>query len=134
MLNFRKVTADDKGWITRCIENGSTDGACYCFGSLFCWGEQYGLEVAELDGLCIMRSVYDGRISYAYPSGDGDVKKAVTAMMEDSRAAGQPFRMHQLLENNKAELEALFPDAFSFRYDRDASEYVYLVKNMQELL
>lgn len=133
MLDFRKVTADDKCWITECIEKGSTDGACYCFGNLFCWGEQYGLEIAELEGMCLLRSVYEGRISYAYPSGSGDIKNAVIAMMEDAKTAGQPFRMHQLLENNKKELENLFPDVFSFRYDRDASEYVYLVKNMQEL-
>lgn len=133
MLNFRKITAHDKKWISECIAQGNTDGACYCFGNLFCWGEQYGLEIAEYEGMCLMRSDFGGKFSYAYPSGQGDIKGAIVAMMDDAALAGQPFRMHQLLEVNKAELEALFPDYFSFRYDRDSSEYVYSVKNMAEL-
>lgn len=133
MLNFRKAKLEDRGWVTECVENGDTDGCCYSFGNLIAWGDSYSLEIAEFEGMCLMRSNSKRGMSYTYPSGRGDVKKAVLEMMEQAYEAGQPFRMHQLLEENKKALEEMFPDMFEFTYNRDMSEYVYSVKNMAEL-
>ena len=133
MLNFRKVELKDKERISACFEKGNTDGACYCFGSLFCWGEEYSTEIAFEDGFLLMRSTGRNRLSFAYPSGEGDIKKIIEMLMLESKNAGQPFRMHQVLEDNKRELEELFPDTFEFTYNRDVSEYVYSVNNMAEL-
>ncbi len=132
-MEFRKVALSDKKWISECIQKGNTDGACYCFGNLFAWGDEYKTEIAQKDGFLLMRSTYGNRLSFAYPSGDGDIKSIIEFLMDQSSAAGQPFRMHQVLENNKKELEILFPDMFEFRYNRDSSEYVYSVENMAQL-
>lgn len=133
MLNFRKLTIKDKDWISKCISEGDTDGCCYSFGNMFAWGDSYSLEVAEFEGLCLTRGKSRSGTSYTYPSGKGDIKKAILAMMEEAKDNGELFRMHHVLENNIDALNEMFPDMFEFRYDRDASEYVYSIKNMAEL-
>lgn len=133
MLEFRKISIDDKRLIDGCLHSGNTDGSSYSFGSLFCWGEGYSVEMAEYEGFVLIRGSDDYGRYYAYPSGKGDVKKAVDALLEDCRNDGEIFRLVQMLEVNKIELEALYPDLFSITYSRDFSEYVYSVKNMAEL-
>lgn len=132
-MEFRKVALSDKKRISECIEKGKTEGACYCFGNLFAWGDEYRTEIAFQDGFLIMRSAYGNRLSFAYPSGDGDVKSIIELLIKQSHSAGQPFRMHQVLEENKQELEKLFPGMFEFTYNRDVAEYVYSIENMAQL-
>lgn len=133
MLNFRKPEIKDRDWINNCINEGETDGCCYSFGNLIAWGDSYFLEVAEFEGMCLMRSNGPKGTSYAFPTGKGDIKKAMLAIMDEARENGQLFRMHHVLEQNIATLDELFPGMFDFRFNRHLSEYVYSVKNMAEL-
>lgn len=133
MLNFRKLTINDRDWINKCINEGDTDGCCFSFGNMFAWGDSYSLEVAEFEGLCLMRGKSQAGTSYTFPSGKGDIKKAMIAMMDEAKNSGECFHMHHVLENNIKTLEEMFPGMFDFTYDRDSSEYVYSIKNMAEL-
>lgn len=133
MIDFRKINIKDKEWIDKYVAEGKTDGSSYSFGSLFCWGDSYELEIAEYDSMLLIRGKDSFGRYYAYPSGNGDIKSAVNLMIENCRQDGEVFRFVQLLESNKNELETLFPDMFCFNYDRDSSEYVYSVENMTNL-
>ncbi len=133
MIEFRKISIKDKEFADRCFATGNTDGSSYSFGTLFCWGDSYSLEIAEFDSMLLIRGRDHRGRYYAYPSGTGDIKAAIEAMAELSRSEGEVFRLVQILGNNKSELEELFPDRFLFTYNRDFSEYVYSVKNMAEL-
>ncbi|MCD7828410.1 MAG: GNAT family N-acetyltransferase [Clostridiales bacterium] len=133
MLQFRKPNIDDRQWVTERVNSGITDGCCYTFGSLFAWGSAYNIEIADYDGFLLIRGSDQLGRYYAYPSGSGDAKAAIEAMIEDCRKDGCPFRLEQILPECKAELERIMPDAFDFTYDRDSCEYVYSVENMAEL-
>ena len=133
MLNFRKLKLGDKDWITDAVRAGDTDGSSYSFGTLYAWGDSYNVEVAGYDGLVLIRGTDECGRYYVYPSGKGDVKGAINAMIEDSHKDGYLFRFVLLLEKNKETVESLFPGLFDFSYDRDSSEYVYSVENMANL-
>ena len=133
MLEFRKPLLNDRKWIKKCIDEGDTDGCCYSPGNILTWCEAYRVEVASYKDFMLVRGVDDGGRYYVYPSGRGDIKEAVAAMMEHCRSEGEIFRMEQLLPENKKCLEEIFPGMFDYTYDRDSSEYVYTVKNMAEL-
>lgn len=133
MLNFRKLSLSDRERIIDAVSQGDTDGSSYSFGTLFAWGDSYSIEIAEYEGMILMRGNSSYGRYYVYPSGKGDVKSAVSAMIEDCHNAGLEFRLVLLLEKNIKTLEELFPDGFDFVYDRDSSEYVYSVEKMANL-
>lgn len=133
MLEFRKLTLADKDIIQEAVKRGDTDGSSYSFGTLFAWGDSYSVEIADFDDMILMRGNSSHGRYYVFPSGNGDIKSAVEAMIEDCHNDGLEFRFVLLLENNKKTLEELFPDTFDFVYDRDSSEYVYSVEKMADL-
>ncbi len=125
---------NDREWVRSCVASGDTDGCCFSFGNLFTWSDAYSLEIAEFEGLCLIRGKdTDGNIFYTYPSGAGDIKKAISAMMDEARENNTKFMLYHILEDNIKTLNSLFPDVFKFDYDRDTSEYIYSVKNMADL-
>lgn len=133
MPEFRKPRLSDRELIINRVNEGTTDGTSYSFGSIFTWGDVYSVEIAEFGELLLMRGKDENGRYYVYPSGRGDIKDAVLELMADAEKEGVPFVLGQLLEPHKKVLESLFPDTFDFFYDRDNSEYVYSVKNMAEL-
>lgn len=133
MLNFRKLKLSDREWIINAVNQGDTDGSSYSFGTLFAWGDSYSVEVAEYDGLVLMRGSSEYGRYYVFPSGKGDIKGALNAMMENAFADGHLFRLILLLEKNKQTIDTLFPGMFDFKHDRDSGEYIYSVDNMANL-
>lgn len=133
MLKFRKLKLSDREKIIDAVSKGDTDGSSYSFGTLFAWGDSYSIEIADFDDMILMRGNSSHGRYYVYPSGKGDIKSAVEAMIEDCHNDGHEFRFVLLLEKNKKTLEELFPDKFDFVYDRDSSEYVYSVEKMANL-
>lgn len=133
MLEFRKPRLQDQALIKKRLYEGATDGTCYSFGSIITWGDVYAVEIAEYKNMLIMRGRDEGGRYYVYPSGDGDIKEAVEAMMADAEKDGEPFLLAQLLPAHMKTVKQLFPDTFDFFYDRDSAEYVYSVKNMADL-
>lgn len=133
MLNFRTPQLCDRELIKQHFYEGTADGTCYSFGSLLIWGSVYSVEITEYGDLLLMRGMYGDERYYVYPSGKGDIKGAILAMMEESEKDGFPFVFSQLLPEHKKTIEELFPDYFDFVYARDDAEYIYSVKNMAEL-
>ncbi len=133
MLNFRKLKLNDKQLIDKYVNDGETGGSAYSFGTLFAWGDSYQMEIAEHDNMLLMRGCDDGQPYYVYPSGTGDVKAAVDAMIEDNKNNNCVFMLGQLLEENVEKLKELYDDEFDYFFSRDYSEYVYLTENMANL-
>lgn len=133
MIVFRKASITDKKTVDSYVLEGSTDGSVYSFGSLFCWGSSYDIEIAEYGGFLLIRGKDSFGRYYAYPSGKGDIKAVIEKIADLCAQESSELRFVQLLSQNKAELEELFPDTFDFSYNRDASEYVYSVENMANL-
>ena len=77
MLNFRKPGLRDRELIISRVNEGTTDGTCFSFGSIFAWCEAYSVEIAEYGGLLIIRGADRDGGYYVYPSGKGDIKAAV---------------------------------------------------------
>ena len=133
MINFRRITISDKDMIKSYVLAGDTDGSVYSFGSLFCWGETYNLEIAEYNDFLIIRGKDNFGRYYAYPSGCGDIQSVIEKIIQICADEGTELRFVQLLSDNKDSLQKMFPNKFDFSYNRDSSEYVYSVKNMSDL-
>ncbi len=131
MINFHTPTLDDKDWINEKIEETVSPSCEYTFGNIFAYTAKMDLKVASYGGCLITRCIYDGKLMYCYPVGNGDKKAAVEAVISDAEALGCDFILFGLTKEFADELDYNFPDKFRISFDRDGSDYIY---NCQDLI
>ena len=132
-LRFRRLELMDREWLAPLLKAADSLSADGCFGTLYLWGEGYGLKVARLGSRVLFRYEKQGEYSYGYPLGSGDLRIAVRTMRADAAAVGQPLRMAGLTERQQKKLQTAFPGQFDFAEDRDSSDYIYTVAALADL-
>lgn len=131
-LEFRTISLSDKQRIEALLHSAPDRGCEYTFGNLFIWHNVYDTDVAFVGDLCCVR--FNKTVNaYLFPFGDGDVKAAIELLCEDAAKRNIPFEMIALRTEDKALLEQLFPDRFSYHPSRDFAEYVYRSQDLIEL-
>ncbi|WP_300726888.1 DUF2156 domain-containing protein [uncultured Bacteroides sp.] len=133
MINFQPIELEDKERVqkyTLCSKRRNCD---LSFTNLYSWRFLYQTEIAEMDGFLLFRFYIEGEQVYMMPVGTGNVAPVIEALIEDARAEGVPFRLLGVCVNMRAELEAAFPDRFTFTSDRDYADYVYLRSDLATL-
>lgn len=124
-LDFRKLQLFDKEWVDSLLKAEDSLSSVGCFGTLYVWGEAYGQKIAKLGSRLIQQYEQDGAVTFAYPSGKGDLRVAVLAMREAAQQKNVPFVLQGLTEEQKNKLEEAFPGRFTFEEDRDSADYIY---------
>ncbi|MDR1681121.1 MAG: phosphatidylglycerol lysyltransferase domain-containing protein [Prevotellaceae bacterium] len=124
MMNFRKITLDDRDAVNRCLALSDFRAAEYSFANAFNWSLAFGIEIAFADGFLLQRSG-DNPKYYMYPPGAGDIKKVIQAIFDDAAEGGYTAVIRAILPEQKALLEALFPGRFRFTPQRQSFDYIY---------
>ena len=132
MIQFKEVELADKSWIMNILRKNTFRGCEFTFSNLFAWGEQYNAMAAEIEGMLVIRS---GREPYwfTYPIGEGDAVSVIKKLMDYAAAEGIEFRIQGLTGDLPEYLDAQFPNTFTFSYNRNYSDYIYLTENLQNL-
>lgn len=130
MIDFKPITKDKKEEFEQCLFDGNERGCEYSFANLYMWGRQRG-EI--IDGYLVLFSQYNRRTVYPFPVGHGDIKPVLDAVIADSKERGIPCRFTGMTAREKAILEELYPDKFSYHCDRDFFDYVYDINDLAEL-
>lgn len=130
MIEFHRLRPDQKEAYDAILFACPPRGCEYSFGNLSLWGRQ---QAAFLHGCVAFFSHFNGRSVYPYPIGSGDKKATLEAIFQDARQRGIPCRLTSMTEDDRAELESLFPGVFSLRVDRDAFDYVYAIDDLADL-
>ncbi len=133
MIDFKEIELKDKEWVDECLKQVKFQGCEYSFTSNYIWRAIYQPKIAKVEGMYCLRSEYQGRYSYCYPAGKGDVKRVIVQLLEDAKEQGIPFRMHGITENLMEQLEEWFPGLFQFETNRDDSDYIYTVEKLSTL-
>lgn len=134
MINFNKVTIEDKEWIEQLLKISDFSGCHQNFGNLFAWKDIYNTHVAKVNGfLAVKESIGDAKDAYFYPAGEGDNKLVVEEMIKDAHDRGNRFMFIGLSPENVEELNELFPGRFVFEEVRSDFDYVYLLEKMISL-
>ena len=93
----------------------------YNFTNLFMWKHVYNAHVAEIDGmLCIVLNIF-GKKSAMFPVGEGDIKKAVSCIIE---TFGE-IEFSALDDDRFNALEKIFPGRLECVDVRNTYDYVY---------
>lgn len=130
MIDFKPITKDKKEEFEQCLFDGNERGCEYSFANLYMWGRQRG-EI--IDGYLVLFSQYNRRTVYPFPVGHGDIKHVLDTVIADSKERGIPCRFTGMTAREKAVLEELYPDKFSYHCDRDFFDYVYDINDLAEL-
>ena len=134
MIDFHKPALADKEWINRKIEETGCPSCEYTFGNIFAYTAKMDLMVAEYAECLVTRCIYDGKLMYCYPIGNGDKKAAVEAIISDAASLGSSFIIFGLTKEFADELEDNFPEIFTITFDRGGSDYIYSRQDLVTLI
>lgn len=130
MLNFRRISADDKALYESYAAFEAERGCEYSFANIYMWGEQY---LAETCGCAVVFSRFGGSDSYHYPIGRGDKDAAIGEIIADAAGRGIPCRLSGMTPEEARHLEELYPCRFEIKPTRDFYDYVYSTLDLAEL-
>ena len=130
MIDFQRITLSQKEEYEKILFSCPPRGCEYSFANLNLWGRQ---QVAFLHGCVAFFSHFYGRSVYPYPIGSGDRRAVIEAILLDAKERGIPCRITGMTDADREELENWFPDTFTFRADRDSSDYVYAIDDLADL-
>ena len=127
MLNFHKITLEDREAMTAAYRTANVPSAKYSFAGDFIWQGVYDAEVAYGDGMIFVK--YQSKDMplpvYRCPVGTGNLAAAVETLHQYTREAGIPLLLGSVFEEQKAALAAAFGERMVFAEDRDMEDYLY---------
>ena len=80
MLNFKRITPEDRETYHKYLCCNGQRGCEYSFVNMSIWGRQY---IAESHGCMVLFSQFNRRTVYPFPVGSGDIKAALEAVIHD---------------------------------------------------
>lgn len=129
MLNFRKITPEDRALLHPYFSGAGLRGCEDSFSCVYLWGEQ---EVTVCDDVpLILRRHYFSH-SYAMPLA-GDRAALIEALRGDAHEHGHRLRLFAALKEDVDFLQAQFPGQFSFEPMRNSFDYIYEIDRLCEL-
>jgi hypothetical protein len=135
MIEFKKIELDDKEWVDQLLSWSDYRATEFNFSVLFIWKEVFCTRIGRFKDFLIVRfcpqpqSGID-QVRYFFPAGRGDYKEVIDEMMADACSVGAKFTLISVLEEQKAILESIFPQRFSYTPNRDTYDYIYLAENL----
>ncbi|MFV0412296.1 MAG: DUF2156 domain-containing protein [Oscillospiraceae bacterium] len=129
---FHDITPEDGRWARPLLAANGYKSCEYAFVNVYMWNRVYHSKIARFEDFVVARS--EGkRLHYLYPAGNGDVEKALEAILQDAQEAGKTPILFSLTEEAKATVEQLYPGRFHFEMPRGESDYIYLASDLAEL-
>ena len=132
MIDFHDITVRDQRWIEPILHAANKPGADYTFTSMLFWTNYYG-QVGRMGDFVTQYLHWEGRNIYLFPAGQGDLRAAVDAVLDDSLRRGGQTRFRGVTADAQAFLEEQYPGRFRFTPYRDSFDYIYTVEELTEL-
>jgi len=133
MIKFTTVALHDRDWMDKLIRSENTRNADCNFTNIYIWNETFHQKVTPLYGRLAIKLFYQNSPFYAFPVGNGDLKKSVLALAEDAATHDIKLKIRGITKESLMELESVFPDVFEIGMDTYASDYIYTVEKMATL-
>ena len=130
MLQFHRVTIEDKAFVDPFVLAENSRSADFNFGNIYLWDTAYRQFLASVDGRLITKLRYESLPFFAFPIGSGDIRPAIEAIEEFCAAEPCCIRLRGVTDEHRELLEAAYPGRFSFSEARDNFDYVYLAEKL----
>ncbi len=129
MIDFKPAVIADKDEVDAILSEYRGRSCEYSFQNLFAWKGKYETAIAIRNGSLLAQ--FYGNI-YLYPAGENKIP-AVELLMDDARERGMRFCLTALTPDDISELDANFPDVFTFTPERNSFEYIYDIDKLCSL-
>lgn len=129
MLEFKKLTIEDKKWVEPLLALSDYRGCEYNFTNNYVWQDIYEITAARYQDFYITLH----KSGFVFPAGKGDTAKMLSELKAYSKAHNIPFRFTSMDKSAKEYLENNFPGKFSFDTNPDLYDYVYLSESLATL-
>ena len=130
MIKFKRIGLEDKAWMDELIAAADKASCNQNFTNLFIWSDTYNHLVARIDDYLVVKGGLGDVKRYLFPTGSGDIKPVIEAMMQDALHCRHEFVMVGLLPEDVALLEKHYKGSFEFKKRRDGFDYVYLLERL----
>lgn len=129
MIEFNKITLNDKSIINNYLSKTTVQACDYCFSNIFMWQYHYTHLFSIVDDLLIIKMTdVDKSIKFWFPIGEHDpikLKQTALSLMQYCKELGINLVFTRVTEVQKELMEDIFGDTFTTQEDRDSSDYIY---------
>ena len=137
MLSFKKITIEDKEAITAFTYLGVYYNCDFAFANMCSWHFLYNSEYAISKDFLLIRFYIEDkghkRLAYMFPIGNGDLKHAINSIEKDAESMGYPLLILGITQESKENIDALFPNSFTYIKERDYFDYIYFREDLTTL-
>ena len=133
-MELKTPKIGDAEWAIPLLEANGFMGSEFAFTNVFVWQDYVATLIGEYKGFIIVQVDYKGDyINYQYPSGIGDIRTAIDAILEMAKEGDRPPSIIAIPDEGKELLEKFYPDVFDFSNPRGNNDYVYLSSDLANL-
>ena len=125
MIEFHPITAEDARWAVPVMQKNSYLHCGFSFITQYMWSPFFNTHIAKFKDWVVIRSEVKGEFFYLWPVGEGPLKEAIDACIEDAKAHGKKMKLFSISQENKDILEELYPGEFEITCNRDDADYIY---------
>ena len=134
MIDFHIPELSDEKWIKEKISQMEFPTCEYTLGNIFSYGAVMTIMVANCHSCLVTKCIHkDGFVEYCFPAGDGDIEKAVEALVEDGIKSKVPFGIFGMNKSNAEMLTKLYSHCFDIHFERSMCDYIYLSEDLINL-
>ncbi|MBQ7101672.1 MAG: DUF2156 domain-containing protein [Clostridia bacterium] len=133
MLDFHPITLADKPRADEILLNAANMGCEYCFGTLFIWRNIYKTQIAFHGSMLTAKYFTEDGVCYCCPVGEGDFAQMVESIILDAKKDGNRTVILGCSAEDRAKIESLFPNKFTFTADDSRFDYIYSAEKLATL-
>lgn len=131
-IDLKRPELDDRELINSYLKYADTRSCEMTFANVYLWSRHYDTGFAIVEDMLVFGNM-EGDVSFTFPVGPGDEKRAVDALMAYCEERKVPFQLHNITEKDFARLEELYPGELEIFYERDYADYVYETEKLKNL-
>ena len=134
MIDFHRVTLEDKTWIEEKLRHNKNRSCEYSFGNIFGYDAKMEIYVGEYEGCLVTKCVIaDNYISYCCPVGNGNVIKALDAVVREAEKNNVYCDIFGMDKETAEAFHQKYAGKYEAIADRDSYDYVYLSTDLISL-
>lgn len=130
---FKEISLQDKEEIDSIFSQVDSRDCDMSFAAAWLWKDHYQVDYTVIEGMLVFRSSMDDEISFSFPIGKGDKKKALDLLRAYCKEEEIPLRLHSLSREDEAFLQEKYPGEFCINFYRDEADYIYLAEKLRTL-